>query len=194
MKKIFNLIFLISSLFVVVSCSRIIDALWNPEASDFSITARSYGTSYTSTTDNSITSGQIRITFPKTDRSAARNGKDLKGDYFWGYYIYRNNSSPYDTYSLRSIDSQNKDDGTADTNNTVLTYDTFSEIRSGNSITADAAEADFIDACTLGETYYYRVVVVYREWDTGLTPDINGKKWGSISDKSTSSWGTAKCY
>ncbi|HOJ50154.1 MAG TPA: hypothetical protein PKW55_05020 [Spirochaetota bacterium] len=171
-----RILFIFILLFFLIGCSRILDLLWNPNQAEFNIYSQSNVT------------GQIRVTFNESYHSDVRcydcNSND---SYFWGYYIYRNSSGPYDDFTLIGIDSREK--------LTVIkdTYDYYHwgyvEVH-GSSVTDPDPNGPgvFIDTCTSGVTYYYRVVVVYRSWDK------KNNEWESdIESKAASSWTASLC-
>lgn len=168
MKK-FQFKILIASLtafFIFSGCSRLIDAVWNSDAADFKITASSAPGAPL----------EIQIQIPKSDHlNSLRTSTDQKkGKYFWGYYVYRNSISPYEDFYLMAVAAQATLDGPA-TNSSTLQ----NSLAGFSGVYADTS-------CTSGKTYYYRVAVVYREFD--------GNEWTAhLEDKSASSWVAALC-
>ncbi len=169
--------FMVISLIFFVSCSKIIEGIWNPDASEFEIEATDGG------------SNQIVITFNRSDHSSVRSSGDIDDDeYFWGYYIYRNSSSPYDDFSLVGIEAQSN--CTGDDGNGCF-HSGYVEMH-GTSQQADiGGQNNFIDVCPVsGTTYYYRVVAVTRDYD----PDVSTPEWESgLNDEAASSWTSLTC-
>jgi hypothetical protein len=172
------IILLIPGLFTL-SCARILDQLWNPSAAEFNIEATQSG-------------NDIVISIPKTDHLTnirTTDETDESDSYFWGYYVYRNSTSPYENFHLIGISAQE-----------VLSGDLhFKFIEKQGSSTIqdpDPNESEYRDVgiCPLGstETFYYRVVVVYREYSEADGSDP--EQWeNSLEDKSASSWAAVTC-
>lgn len=179
MKKIMILIGLI---FIFTGCSRIIDALWNPDTASFDLRAAK-------TTANTIT-----LTFTKSDHLDVRQPNDNGSDkYFWGYYVYRNEVSPYDAYSLIGIEAQEILNTVSDSFGQYY-HSKFQEKHKDNPLfddtdtTNNRTYIDTVSCGTSGNRYFYRVVSVYRDWDT------SEKKWKTTtSDEDKSTFAAVKC-
>jgi hypothetical protein len=183
----------------LLGCSRIIDGIWNLDASEFPVKSTAIG------------SGQIKLTFEKSNHklngAGSKTSDDilednaeettLKDEYFWGYYIYRNSTSQYDDYNLIGVDGfMSTQTGCtniaagAECNNTAGQPN---ERRgASNNVETDTrfidSTAAYTDSCAIGTTYYYRVVVVYRKYDKST------KLWkNELVTKDKSGWTTAKC-
>ncbi len=168
MRKLQLSIFLLLSLvifFTFTACSRVIDLVWNSESASFNLKATPQG------------GKKIHIFIPIASHNQVRKDTDQKkGDYFWGYYIYRNNSSPYDAFSLIGIKKQVK-----------LSGKLFSHYVDMPGNIPDDSTNVYIDSCpSAGSTYYYRVVAVFRKFDED--------EWQEdLTNKSASSWVAAIC-
>lgn len=166
------------------SCSHLIDALWNPEASQFNLTVSKVG-------------NDVYITVPRTDHSHIRNDINSNNDrYFWGYYVYRNAVSPYEDFILIGITGQvelvpGPNDQNSIWNRFVEKRGTSAGILDNNFTDPGKGPATYVDAgqCSGGTgKFYYRVGVVYREWDT------KNKNWTSnVEDEAISSWSAVDC-
>lgn len=178
-KNIIQIIVLMLSMVLLGSCSHMIDALWNPNAASFKIFAEQDGAT-------------IKIYFSRNDHSNYRAAGDYSNSsYYYGYYVYRNDSSPYDNYDLVAITGLVKPSGFTDgkDNNQIYYAGAYLEKKSGSEIDDPDDPTQFVDSCPPpGIKYFYRVVVVYQDWNK------DEKEWKqSLSDQAASSWAAADC-
>ena len=159
---------LISFVFLtLLSCSRILDAAFTEEMSEFNINVYS-----------GPENGEITILTNRTDHTGDLSD-GTSGTYFRGYYIYRNAGGPYSDFSLLGIDSYANADGSGN-------FTGFQTLMNGKAPSVDGLQGTFVDDdCTQNGIYYYRVVVMYQKF--------NGTAWGAFVEKGKSSWMAAWC-
>ncbi|PKL12642.1 MAG: hypothetical protein CVV50_04230 [Spirochaetae bacterium HGW-Spirochaetae-6] len=175
-KNLKKIVILLSALLSLGSCSHMVDALWNPNAASFNIDAEQ---------DGAI----IKISFSRNDHTNFRSNGDVsESSYFWGYYVYRNSSSPYDDYNLIGITGLVRFAGN-DGNGQSFYFDYIERVLGESDVNPDPNPIEFEDtSCNSGIKYFYRVVVVYREWDK------DAEEWlQTLSDQDASSWAAAVC-
>lgn len=150
------------------------DKAYNQDTSDFAITSRA------------PSKGKIELTIPRTDHLNIKTSS-AAGEYFRGYYIYRNNLSPYDEFQLYGIDAYSETDTVLKNHQTYKEYVGASSVTDVLSTDAGKGPGIYTDkSCTPNQYYYYRVIVVYRKW--------NGSAWeNSLLEKATSSWTAEFC-
>jgi len=163
--------FIIFILFTsLIGCSKILGRMFDEdEKTDFSIS--SYG----------ISKNTIIIQIPKTDHTPIKSLSGA-GEYFYGYFIYRSEVSPYEGYTLIGFDSR------PDYNNSYTEDYVTGKITNGveGSLSGDSSPAVFVDTCTGGKIYYYRVLVGYKKY--------NGVSWeGELKEKGISGWTGSLC-
>jgi hypothetical protein len=154
------------------NCAKMLDQAWNKNQSDFGI--RAIGE----------TVGYIRIRIDRNEHLDVKNA-NVSGEYFRGYYIYRNTESPYEDFTLIGIDAYSK--------LTAQNHSAYEEVHGSAANIADNLISDpgkgpgiFIDACVPNKIFYYRVVSVYRKW--------NGSSWASdLIERYSSSWTAGYC-
>lgn len=169
LKKNLKIILFLLSFFLfltLTACSRVIDLIWNSERASFNLSA------------HSLANKKIAIQIPSSSHNNVRTEEDQKkGDYFWGYYVYRNNSSPYDPFSLVGIKKQVQ----------LLGGLFFNYVDMPGNLPDDGTNV-YIDSCPVaGVTYYYRVTAVFRKFS-------EDEEWiDDLTNKSSSSWVAATC-
>jgi len=128
-----------------------------------------------------ISKNTVVVEIPRVDHTPIKTLSSV-GDYFFGYYIYRSEISPYEGYTLIGFDTRPDYNNSYSEDYYTGKYSGSSEI----SLNGDSSPARFMDNCTGGKIYYYRVVVGYKKY--------NGTAFESeLKEKGISSWTASIC-
>ncbi|OHD07333.1 MAG: hypothetical protein A2Y41_12560 [Spirochaetes bacterium GWB1_36_13] len=172
MIKIVNLIILV---FFISGCARLSDNLFKKEDEKFDISAVSGN------------DGEIVLSWIQGDYTNTSGVSSPAGEYFRGFYVYRNSVSPYEEFRLVGIDAK------PDTTGLLYYEEKYNkqgiklQLLDNNLTNSGKGPGVFTDVnCIGGKVYFYRVASVYRKW--------NGSSFeGNLVEKKQSSWTAAIC-